>query len=67
MRCAPQGKKHLHNMIDSYLNWTQTLDTKYSGLVWIIPAAEKLTCGASWVFLLDYVRVCRSRIRGSAS
>jgi hypothetical protein len=45
----------LHKLIDAYLAWSLTVDTAWNGLVWIIPTADKLSCGATWLVRFQFV------------
>jgi ribonuclease T2 len=53
--CPGSGKKNLHQLIDAYHAWVLTIDSKWSGLVWVLMKADKVSCGATWAFSATYV------------
>jgi hypothetical protein len=53
--CPGSGKKNLHQLIDALLAWTLTLDSKWSGLIWVLPTSDKVSCGATWLMWAAYV------------
>eukprot|EP00899_Mesostigma_viride_P003840 jgi/Mesvir1/13457/Mv16516-RA.1 len=48
------GETALHALLDGYLEWAQTLDTKWGGLFFLTPVKDEGACAARWSVVTKY-------------